>query len=193
MSRCKLQVQFDQEVDRAPWLARRWTSGNARTAGSCFNLTRYGASSRRSDASYANGNFSASGSRKKSKGLIHRHLGDQIRPRSAIPASDPETRRGRGSCLRILLPVDEMCRRLDLQRVGEYSRPAMGRRSQPHGLRPDFDKPVVPVVGDVVECDVYRHSASIDGHASRNRRTRMAAGSNEAAPIRGRAADFSRR
>ncbi len=55
---------------------------------------------------------------------------------------------------RVLLPVDEVLRRLDAQRIGQDRRAAMRRRPQPHHLRRQPDAAVVAVVRDVVQRDV---------------------------------------
>ena len=58
----------------------------------------------------------------------------------------------------VLLPVDEMLRRLDLERIGDDGAARMRRGPQTHHLGAQLHRPVVAVVGDVVQCGV-------DGHA----------------------------
>ncbi|CAM5190161.1 hypothetical protein BTHI11S_02507 [Bosea thiooxidans] len=52
---------------------------------------------------------------------------------------------------RVLLPVHEMLRGRDLQRVAFDPGPAVRRRPQPHGLGAERDRPVVAVMRDVVQ------------------------------------------
>ena len=59
--------------------------------------------------------------------------------------------------LRILLPVDEVLRRLDLERIGQDRRAAVRRRAQSHDLRTQRNQPVVRVGRPVVKGDVYAH------------------------------------
>src|SRR6185295_20256457 len=61
---------------------------------------------------------------------------------------------------RVLLPVDEMRGGLDAHRVRQDARARMRRRAQPHDLRAEVDRPVVPVMRDVVQRDVDRHGRS---------------------------------
>ena len=76
--------------------------------------------------------------------------------------------------VRILLPVDEMLGRLDLQRIARHPRAAMRRRPQPDRLRPERDRAVVGIAGDVVKADKNRQGSGfrscVDGarepHAS---------------------------
>ena len=58
---------------------------------------------------------------------------------------------------RVLLPVDEMVRRLDSQRIAEDRRPAMWRRPQPDHLRPHADATVVAIDRLVGQRDVECH------------------------------------
>ena len=58
--------------------------------------------------------------------------------------------------VRVLLPVDEMLGRRDLERIARDPRAAMRRRPQPDRLRPERDRPVVGVAGDVMQADENR-------------------------------------
>ena len=53
--------------------------------------------------------------------------------------------------MRVLLPVHEMLCGRHLQRIGGDFGPAMRRRAQPDGLRLQHDRPVILVVGDVMD------------------------------------------
>ena len=59
--------------------------------------------------------------------------------------------------LRVLLPVQEMAMRFDLERIGQDRRARMRRRPEPNGLRPQRDRPVVAVEGTVAKRDMNAH------------------------------------
>ncbi|CAJ6391726.1 Uncharacterised protein [Burkholderia pseudomallei] len=89
--------------------------------------------------------------------VVDRHLGDEV-------DRDLERARALGKHEprhvvreRILLPVDEVLRGLDLHRVRQDRRAAMRRGAQAHDLRAEPDEPVVAVAGDVVKRDVNGH------------------------------------
>ena len=98
------------------------------------------------------------GLEKEVEGVEHRHLGDQVdldaEARGLVREHQPRHVVG----LRILLPVDEVRGRLDTHRVAEDAGARVWRRAQADDLRSEVDRPVVPVVGHVVQRDV-------DGHA----------------------------
>ena len=61
---------------------------------------------------------------------------------------------GQVVALGILLPIDEMIGRRDIEGVGKDRSARMWRRTQAHDLRPQIDQPVVVVVGDMAQGDV---------------------------------------
>src|SRR5262249_31966588 len=63
--------------------------------------------------------------------------------------------------IRILLPVHEVLRRRDFERVAFDPRAAMGGRAQPNDLRREADRPIVAVPCDVVEVGEDRHIATL--------------------------------
>jgi len=67
--------------------------------------------------------------------------------------------------LRVLLPVEKMFGWIDGQRIRQNARPAMRRRPQAHGLRPEGDQTVVAVLSLVVEGDTDAHGAYNAAHA----------------------------
>ena len=75
--------------------------------------------------------------------------------------------------LRILLPVDEMLGRRDLQRIGNDARAAMGRGPQPDDLWSERHEPVVAIVRDVIECDMYGHGCILHRAPVRHCRTNI--------------------
>ena len=60
--------------------------------------------------------------------------------------------------VRVLLPIDEVIGRRDLERIARHPRAAVGRRTQPDRLRPQRDRPVVEVAGDVMQADENRQT-----------------------------------
>ncbi len=57
----------------------------------------------------------------------------------------------------VLLPIEKVIGRLDLQRVTDNRRSRMRRGPQPHDLRPQHDGALVAIVRVVIECDPDRH------------------------------------
>ncbi len=92
--------------------------------------------------------------------IEHRHLGHEIdldaQGRRALREHQPRE----VVALRVLLPVDEMLGGQNPHRIAQDARARMRYRPKPHHLRTQHDGPVVPVVGDMVECDVNRHQGS---------------------------------
>ncbi len=97
--------------------------------------------------------------------IDHRHFGGQIHLDAQLPRELREDQPRQVVRLRILLPVDEMLRGIDLQRIGKDSRAAMGRRPQPYDLRPERYRPVVPVMHQMVERYVNGHRTGSEGIA----------------------------
>ena len=87
----------------------------------------------------------------------HRHLGDQIHLDAKFARRLFKNNAGGVIGLRILLPVDVMLFRFDLERVTQNARARMRRGAEPHNLRAEVDEPVVFVMGLVMERDVDRH------------------------------------
>src|SRR5690606_2230120 len=67
--------------------------------------------------------------------------------------------------LRVLLPVDEVLARPDLQRIRKDARAAVRRRAQAHHLRAEVDRAVVAVMRDVLQCDMNRHGVLLRARA----------------------------
>ena len=88
------------------------------------------------------------------EGVVDRHLGHQVdrdlELGGHIGEDQPRQVVGKG----VLLPVDEVLGRLDLERIAEDRRAAVRRRAQPHHLRRQLDAAVVAVVRDVVQRDM---------------------------------------
>ena len=97
------------------------------------------------------------------EGIVNRHLDDEIhlhiQPRHRPVENHPR----KIISLRILLPVDEMPAGADLQRVGQDPRLRVGRRAEPHDMRPVFDGAVVLIARSVVQRDVDGHKGGGKG------------------------------
>ncbi len=87
----------------------------------------------------------------------HRHLGHQVHFEREHRRLGREGQPGQVVALRILLPVDEVARRLDAQRVAVHRRPAVRRRPQPDHLRRQRHRAVVVIDGLVVQRDTDSH------------------------------------
>ena len=94
---------------------------------------------------------------KKVERVVNRHLRDQFDLDAQLGAFFREDEASVPVGERILLPVQEMFLGLNLQRVAEDARPAMGRGPQPHDMRRVPDLAVVGVMGPVLEGDVNGH------------------------------------
>ena len=120
-------VQLDQEVDRArSGLRRRSREPRLQRAAAPASSSRYGASSLRSDRLVRERIRLGLGLEEEVERIDHRHVGDEI-------DLDEELRHLLGKhdarevvAVRILLPVQEVALRLDLQRVAQDRRAACG-------------------------------------------------------------------
>ncbi|MCY1167253.1 hypothetical protein D9M73_72130 [compost metagenome] len=90
----------------------------------------------------------------KIKRVEHHHVNHKVHRDLEFPRRLRENQPGLVVCKRVLLPVDEVVRRLDLQRIRQHLGPAVRGRAQAHNLRPQLDQSVVFVMGDVAEGNV---------------------------------------
>ena len=99
------------------------------------------------------------GLQKKVKGVEHRHLGHQIDGDLEFAGFFREHQPGQIIGERVLLPVDEVAGRFDVQRIGQNRRAAVRRGPQAHHMRRQIDQPVIAIVGHVTQGDVNGHGA----------------------------------
>ena len=92
------------------------------------------------------------------EGVVHRHLGHQVHRDAEFLSALGKNQTGQMIGKRVLLPVDEMHHRLDLQRIRQDAGAAMRGWPQTHDLRRQADQPVVRVMRDVIEGNVNGHS-----------------------------------
>ena len=91
------------------------------------------------------------------EGVVDRHLGHQVDGDLELGGRLRKHQPRQVVGERVLLPVDEMVLGLDRQRVTQDLGAAMRRRTQTHDMRPHGHRPVILVVGDVVQRDVNGH------------------------------------
>jgi hypothetical protein len=93
--------------------------------------------------------------------IVDRQLGDEIDLDAQLVHLVGERQPRHVVAVRILLPVQEVLRRIDALRVRQNGSPAMRRRSQPYELRRQYDGPIVAVVSDVTQRDVDAHAIDL--------------------------------
>ena len=134
-------VQLDEEVDRR---ARRRLAGRRRSAppASARRAASRGTAPARgvSAASYANGNCSAYFSRKKSNGLMTVISATRSTSTANSLRLLREDEPGQVVAVRVLLPVEEVVGRRDLQRVADDRRAAVRGRAEPDDVRRQPDR-----------------------------------------------------
>ena len=106
--------------------------------------------------------------------IVHRHVGDQVDRDLELRGLLREHQPGEMVALRILLPVDEMGLRLDLQRIGQDRGAAVRGGPQAHDLRPQRHRPVVGVGRPMMQRDVNAHGAMLVGTCGFARRLHLA-------------------
>ena len=85
------------------------------------------------------------------EGIDHLHLGGQVDGDAELPGGLWEHQPRQPVAVGVLLPVDEVLGRDDLQGIAGDHRRAVGRRAQAHHVGPELHRPVVAVPGDVVQ------------------------------------------
>ena len=94
------------------------------------------------------------------EGVMHGHFGDEIHFDPKIGRLLREDHACQIIGLRVLLPVNEVLTRHHPHGVTENARTRMRTRPQPDDLRPQIDGAIITVMGDVIEGNVDRHSAT---------------------------------
>ena len=88
----------------------------------------------------------------KIEGIHHRHVGHQIDGDFQFARFLRKHEACDVIAENILLPVDEVLVRLDVERVRKYRRTAVRRRTQPYLMRGQGDQTVVAVTRLVMQC-----------------------------------------
>ena len=96
----------------------------------------------------------------KVKGVEHRHLDDQINGDLELARCFRKNQPRLVVGKRVLLPVDEVAGRLDVERIRQHLGAAVRRRAQANHLRPQLDQAVVLVMRDVTQGNMNGHGKS---------------------------------
>ncbi len=151
----QLGVERDQERDR-PAAPRR-------DLGEIFRQQRAGGFRReiggelgRQFVRIGEGKFLGVGLDEKVEGIDDRELGGQVDLDLEFLDRLGKDVARQPVAVRVLLPIDEVIGRRDLERIARHPGAAVRRRTQPDRLGPQRDRPIVGVAGDVVEADENR-------------------------------------
>ncbi len=106
----------------------------------------------------------------------HRHLGREIDLDPELFGLVREDEAGQPVAVRILLPIDEMMGRRDLQRIARHFGPAMRGRAEPDHLRAERHRTVVAIVGDVIDRGAHRHRGLLEDRGGVERAETASAG-----------------
>ena len=86
------------------------------------------------------------------------HVGDEVDDEFEVPRALREHQARDPVPVGILLPVQEMLRGFDFERIADDGRPAVRRRTQTHFMRRKRDEAVEFVPGAMLERDADRHA-----------------------------------
>jgi hypothetical protein len=87
----------------------------------------------------------------------HRHVGDEVDGDGELPGPFRKDEARLPVAVRVLQPVHEVLGRRHLERIAHDAGAAVRRRPQPDHLRPEADRTIVTVAGDVVETGENGH------------------------------------
>jgi hypothetical protein len=93
----------------------------------------------------------------------HRHLGGEVDLDGQLVGRLIEDQSREEVAVRVLLPVEEVLGRANLQRVAEHGRAAVGRGPQADDVRVEGDRRVVLVLGLVMERNADGHWGRLGG------------------------------
>ena len=97
------------------------------------------------------------GLEEKVKGIDHHHVGDQVHLEIELTRGIGEDQARQKIPVRILLPIDEVPGRQDLQGKAGDGCAAVGCRAEPHDLRAQRHGTVISINGLVVQGDADAH------------------------------------
>ena len=93
--------------------------------------------------------------------IVDRHVGHEVDLDLQLVDRLGEDEAGQEVAVGVLLQVHEMVARRYLQRVAEYLGARMRRRLEADDLRAEYDRPVIEVVREVIDCSENGHGAPI--------------------------------
>jgi hypothetical protein len=93
----------------------------------------------------------------KIKRIDHGHLRDQIHLHGKMMHALGKYHARQEIALRVLLPVQKVRLRLDLQRIRRYRGAAMRRRPEANHLRREPHQAIVMIDGPMMQSDTYGH------------------------------------
>ena len=149
-------VDVDQEVDRAARLARDRVEEGLHP-GRGGRVIEIGGDLGARLGVVGEGEDLGGGLDEEVERVDHRHLGGQVDLDAQVVGLLREDEAGEPVAVRVLLPVDEVAGRADLQRIARDLGAAVGRRPQADHLRAQRDGPVVAIIGDVIDRGAHRH------------------------------------
>ena len=103
------------------------------------------------------GPFLGGGLEEEVEGVGHGHVGHEIDRDFELGRALGDHQAGEMVALRVLLPVEEVFLRLDLERIGQHRRAGMRRGPQAHDLGTQHHRPVVQVGRPMMQRDVNAH------------------------------------
>ena len=151
-------VQLDEKIDGGAWLARH------RAEIGCEQRGQRASCQKRRELAFLGrtvleGNCLRVRLQEKIKGILNRHFRGQIDLHPQILRRLRKYHAGQVIGLRVLLPIDEVFGRLDVQGVGQNAAAAMWCGAQPNDLWPQLHQSIVAIMHDVIERYVNRHYA----------------------------------
>ena len=152
------RVEADQKIDRAEFLPRNRAHEVFERRAGRLDLQRrreFG----RELGRVGEGELLGVGLDEEIERVEHGEIGQKIDLDAEFRGLFGEHQPRQPIAVRVLLPIDEMLRRRDLERIAGHAGAAMRRRAQPHDLRPKRDIAIVFIMGDVVQGDLDRHGA----------------------------------
>ena len=156
-------VDLDEEIDDAFFIARN-AGEKLGEQGTAFRVFKIGQQFLLQLRRVGKREFLGVILDKKIEWIDHHHVGDDIDLDGQFGCRFREHQAGEEVTKRILLPVDEVFGRFDVQRIGKNGGAAMGGGFEPDGVRGHHDRAVVVVTRLVVEGGPYAHkSDSVHG------------------------------
>ena len=153
-------VEVDQEVNAVALAAGNLVEKGAEARPQRFEF-EVGLQLVRQDGVIGEGKFLGRVLDEEVEGVDRRQVGGEFDLDLELVGLFRENEPGLKIALRVLLPIEEVFLRRDLERVIEDRRPAMDGGTQAHDLRPERNRLGVAVMGDVAESGVNGHEKEL--------------------------------